>query len=79
MLSTAAALEVVIKLSQFATAIDYQRAAKKDEARGYRLTAAYEVRRAAELYGWEPSMAEGCWRKWESLTGVPRELSSLIE
>src|SRR6266496_1541391 len=78
-LSAATALDVLVKLSQFSTAVEYQRAARRDEARGFPLTAAYELRHAAELFVVEPSMADRCWKNWERLMGLPRELSRPID
>src|SRR3954452_23471652 len=77
-LSAATALDVIVGLSQFATAVDYQRAARRDELSGYPLTAAYELRRAAELLDVEPSMADRCWANWERLTGLPRNYAHPI-
>ena len=58
-----------------AIAIAYCIAAGRDERTGYRLTAAFEWRKAAELLAIFPSMADHCWQQWERITNLPRRLA----
>ena len=58
-----------------AIAIAYCVAAGRDEKNGYRLTAAFEWRKAAELLAVFPSMADHCWQQWERIMNLPRRLA----
>ena len=58
-----------------AIAIAYCVAAGRDEKNGYRLTAAFEWRKAAELLAIFPAMADHCWQQWERIMNLPRRLA----
>ncbi len=58
-----------------AIAIAYGVAASRDEKNGYRLTAAFEWRKAAELLAIFPSAADHCWQQWERIMNLPRRLA----
>ncbi len=55
--------------------IRYLRAAQRDERDGYGYTAAFEWRQAAEALVAYASTAEYCWRRWERLMRLPRQLA----
>ena len=58
-------------------AIDYCRAAQRDERNGYELTAAMEWQKAADLMN-SISAADFCWRQWERIMCLPRRLAQPI-
>ena len=59
-------------------ALGYCAAAQKDEVAGYRLTAAFEWRQAAECFGWDSESADRCWCNWERLMGLSRVFANAI-
>ncbi len=65
---------LLIAVSALAVALRYCRMAQQDEASGFPCTAALEWRRAAELCGCD-RIAGHCWRQWERIMGVPRQMS----
>ena len=54
------------------------RAAKREERNGFRYTAAMEWRSAAELFAPSTRAVEFCWREWERIMGLPRQLAGPI-
>jgi len=56
----------------------YCNAAHRDESHGYKFTAAMEWRKAAELLTAFPAAADPCWRKWEQLMELPRQLANPV-
>ena len=63
-------------LAVFAKAVQYARAAQKDERKGFRYTAAMEWRHAAELFASDTLAAEGFWLQWERIMLLPRRLAA---
>ncbi len=59
-------------------AIQYCRAAQKEEKNGFAYTAAVEWQKAAELLSPFPSLADHCWQEWERIMRLPRGLASPI-
>lgn len=58
-----------------AKAFHYGRAAQRDERNGFPNTAAFEWRKAAELFASKTRAAEYCWRQWERIMHLPRRLA----
>ena len=58
--------------------LGYWFAAEKDEKDGFPLTAAWEWQRAAECLSWTSTLADRCWRQWERIVHLPRQLSAPI-
>jgi len=56
----------------------YWRAAENDERNGFPFTAAVEWQRAAECFACSSLLADQCWRQWERIVHLPRELSRPI-
>ena len=56
--------------------VGYWRAAEKDEQDGLPFTAAVEWQRAAECLHWIAPIADRCWREWERIMHLPRNLSN---
>jgi hypothetical protein len=54
------------------------RAAKREERNGFKYTAAMEWRKAAELFATNTRAVEYCWREWERIMGLPRQLAGPI-
>jgi hypothetical protein len=54
------------------------RAAKREERNGFKYTAAMEWRKAAELFAPNKRAVEYCWREWERIMGLPRQLAGPI-
>jgi hypothetical protein len=77
-LSATAAVELLVKLSRFAAATEYHKRARKTEAEGLTYTAAMQLRKAAGLFDHEEWLAESCWREWERIMQLPRQLSPPI-
>jgi hypothetical protein len=61
-----------------AKALHYGRAAQRDERSGFPYTAAVEWRNAAELVAFNPRAAEYCWRQWERIMHLPRQLAGPV-
>ena len=59
-------------------AVHYACAADRDERSNFPLTAAWEWRKAAELFGPYTSAAEYCWRQWERIVQLSRHLAAPI-
>ena len=59
-------------------AVHYASAANRDERNNFPLTAAWEWRKAAELFGSCTSAAEYCWRQWERVVQLPRRFATPI-
>lgn len=59
----------------FGKGLHYVRVAQRDERDGYPYTAAMEWRKAAEAFVAYTSMAEYCWRRWERIMRLPRQLA----
>jgi hypothetical protein len=59
--------------------VGYWRAAEEDEQDGLPFTAAQEWQRAAECFRWIAPIADRCWREWERIMHLPRNLSNPIE
>jgi hypothetical protein len=59
-------------------AFHYGRAAERDERNGFPYTAAMEWRNAAELFGPNTRAAEYCWRQWERIMHLSRQLAGPI-
>jgi len=78
LITSAAAVELVIRLSRFAAATEYHRIARRTEADGYPYTAAMQWRKAAALFGSEDWLTEPCWQEWERIMHLPRKLSAPI-
>lgn len=58
-----------------AKALHYGHAAQRDERNGFPYTAAMEWRHAAELFESGSLAADYCWRQWESIMHLPRQLA----
>jgi hypothetical protein len=56
-------------------ALHLRRAAQRDESHGFPYTAAIQWRRAAELFAPETLASEYCWRQWERIMLLPRQLA----
>lgn len=54
------------------------RAAKREERNGFTYTAAMKWRNAAELFAPSTRAVEYCWREWERIMGLPRQLAGPI-
>ena len=50
-------------------------AAQREERNGFPYTAAMKWRKAAELFAPSTRAAEYCWREWERIMGLPRQLA----
>ncbi len=61
-----------------AKALHYGCAATRDERNGFPYAAAMEWRKAAELFGFDTSAAEYCWRQWERIMHLPRRLAGPV-
>jgi hypothetical protein len=61
-----------------AKALHYGRAAQRDECNGFPYTAAMEWRMAAELLTSGSFPAEYCWRQWERIMHLPREIAGSL-
>lgn len=61
-----------------ARAFHYGCAAQKDERNGFPYTAAMEWHKAAELFAANTRAAEYCWRQWERIIHLPRQLAGPI-
>ena len=59
-------------------ALHRTRAAKREERNGFKYTAAMEWRSAAELFAPSTRAVEFCWREWERIMGLPRQLAGPI-
>jgi len=57
-----------------AVAFRYCLAAQRDEKNGFPYTAAMEWQQAAGLVTFGP-FADFCWRNWERIVGLPREMA----
>jgi hypothetical protein len=58
-----------------AKALQYGRAAQRDEHNGFPYTAAMAWRHAAELFVSGSAAAVYCWRQWERIMHLPRRLA----
>jgi hypothetical protein len=67
-----------LKLAGPIIAVRFRWAARRDERKGFPLTAAMEWRKAAELCKPIALLADHCWREWERLMGLPRHLAAAI-
>jgi len=65
-------LSNVVVLTQ---ALHYGRAARRDERNAFPYTAAMEWRNAAELFASNTLAAEYCWKQWERIMNLPRQLA----
>jgi hypothetical protein len=61
-----------------ARAMQYCRAAQRDEQNGFACTAAMEWRKAAELFACNGRIADHCWQQWERIMQLPRRLAEPI-
>lgn len=61
-----------------AKALRYGRAAQRDEGNGFPFTAAMEWHHAAELFLSGSLAAEYCWRQWERIMHLPRQLAGPV-
>jgi len=68
--------QMVAVISAPLAGVAYCRAAQRDERAGYRITAAVEWRKAAELMQAMPAASDRCWRQWERIMGLPRGLAA---
>ena len=66
------------KVAVLAKALHYSRSAQNDERNGFPCTAAMEWRLAAELFLSDSLAAEYCWRQWERIMHLPRQLAGPI-
>ena len=69
----------VVNVAVLAKALQYARAAQRDERNNFPYTAAMEWRLAAEFFGSNTFAAEYCWRHWEGLMHLPHGLSKAIK
>jgi hypothetical protein len=67
------------RIATLVSAMRYCEAAKRDEWNGFVLTAAWEWRQAAELSASILFLADHCWREWERIMHLPRQLSGPID
>jgi hypothetical protein len=58
-----------------AKAFHYGRAAQLDERNGFPYTASMQWRHAAELFESDNLAADYCWRQWERIMHLPRQLA----
>jgi hypothetical protein len=56
-------------------ALRYCMAAQRDEKNGFPFTAAMEWHKAALLFVPASTLAELCWRKWERIVHLPRQMA----
>jgi len=75
----AAALAATFSILRPVQAIQYCRAALRDERSGFSMTAAVQWRKAARLAGPIGPLAEHCWREWERIMNVPRSFAEAVE
>jgi len=68
----------VSNIAVVAKAVHYVCAAHKDERNGFAYTAAMEWHKAAELFAANTRAAEYCWRQWERIIHLPRQLAGPI-
>lgn len=61
-----------------ARAFHYGHAAQRDERNGFPHTAAFEWRKAAELFAPKTLAAEYCWQQWERIMHLPRRLAGPV-
>ena len=66
------------KVAVLAKALHYSHAARRDERNGFPCTAAMEWRHASELFLSGSLAAEYCWRQWERIMHLPRQLAGPI-
>ena len=59
-----------------AKALQYAHAAGCDERNGFLYTACLEWRHAAELFEPGSLAADYCWKKWERIMHLPRQLAT---
>ncbi len=64
--------------SRFAVGLAYCRAARSDEEHGFPFTAAFEWRRAAELFAPFAPLVARCWHEWERIMGLPSWLAAPV-
>jgi hypothetical protein len=64
--------EVAVVLAK---ALHYSRATERDERNGFPYTAAMEWRHAAELFESGNLAVDYCWRQWERIMPLPRQLA----
>ena len=53
-------------------------AAQRDEKNGFPLTAAMEWHKAADLFVPIDPVADLCWRRWERIVQLPRQMAAPI-
>jgi hypothetical protein len=68
----------VANVAVLAKALQYARAAQRDERNHFPYTAAMEWRLAAEFFGRTTFAAEYCWRHWEAIMHLPHGLGEAI-
>ena len=59
-------------------ALHLRRAAQRDERHGLLYTAAIEWRHAAKLFAPNTLPSEYCWRQWERIMHLPRQLAGPV-
>jgi hypothetical protein len=59
-------------------ALGYCLAAQRDEKNGFPFTAAMEWHKAADLFVPIGPLADLCWRKWERIVWLPRQMAGPI-
>jgi hypothetical protein len=72
------ALQLIVALSRFCVAQRRRSEARRSEKDGFRLSAAMQWRHAAELFDPELNLSDRCWREWERVTMLRRELAAPI-
>ncbi len=69
-------LAPLVKIAALLYAIQYCRAAQRDEKNSFPFTAAMEWHKAALLFApMAPSLADRCWQEWERIVKIPRSLA----
>jgi hypothetical protein len=76
-LTAVSTVHLMASISQFATATELHKSARREEKKGFPLTAAMKWRKAAELFN-EEFLAESCWREWERIMRLPRTLAGAL-
>ena len=66
------------KVLASARALQYCRAARRDERNGFPYTAAVEWHEAANLFASNSWLANRCWSEWERIMHLPRRLAQPI-
>lgn len=66
----------LVKVAALLYAIQYCRAAQRDERASFPFTAAMEWHKAAVLFSpVAPLLADRCWQEWERIVRIPRSLA----